>query len=238
MEIWRQGEAIIQPIDTMKFKRVLTRFVLIRTLMLVEAAHQAGTLKAEPFVLSELPPKVCNRQISSFTESKQIGLHLDERDGDGLGWWPEIKFGNGTIEFEVRGTNVFQKSFVGVAFHGFDENTYDAIYFRPFNFSADDPARRSHGVQYIAPPTHTWDKLRAEQPGKYEREVSPAPSPNEWFHVRIVVEHPKVRVFVNNEERPCLEVKQLSNRKSGWVGIWVGNGSGGDIANLKITPTI
>jgi hypothetical protein len=221
----------------MKYQQFLTCFAIVHTVALAWAAGPADTLKAGAIVLSEPPPKLFNRQISSFKENERVGFHLDERAGDGLGWWPDIKFANGTIEFDVRGTNVFQKSFVGVAFHGFDENTYDAIYFRPFNFRADDPARRSHGVQYIAQPAYAWNKLRAEHPDKYEREVSPAPSPNEWFHVRIVVEHPKVRVFVNNEEKPCLEVTQLSNRKSGWVGIWVGNGSGGDFANLKVTPT-
>ena len=221
----------------MKYLRFPTCLAIVHTVALAWAADPADTLKAGAIVLSEPPPKLFNLQISFFKENERVGFHLDERAGDGLGWWPDIKFATGTIEFDVRGTNVFQKSFVGVAFHGSGENTYDAVYFRPFNFQADDPARRAHGVQYIAHPTYTWDKLRAEHPNKYEHEVSPAPNPSEWFHVRIVVEHPKVRVFVNNEEKPCLEVEQLSNRKSGWVGIWVGNGSGGDFTNLKINPS-
>jgi hypothetical protein len=222
----------------MKYQQFLTCFAIVHTVALAWAADPADTLKAGAIVLSEPPPKLFNHQISSFKENERVGFHLDERDGDGVGWWPNIKFANGTIEFDVRGTNVFQKSFVGVAFHGSDGNTYDAVYFRSFNFQTDDPARRAHGVQYIAYPTYTWDRLRAEHPNKYEHEVSPAPNPSEWFHVRIVVEHPKVRVFANKEEKPCLEVEQLSNRKSGWAGIWVGNGSGGDFANLKITPTL
>jgi hypothetical protein len=238
MEVRRQGKEKIQPIDTMKFKRILTGFLWIRTMMLVGATGPADTAKAEPFILSDPPPIVHNRQISSFTENGRPGFHLDEHAGDGLGWWPDIKLANGTIEFDVRGTNVFQKSFVGVAFHGLDENTYDAVYFRPFNFQTGDPVRRSHGVQYIAYPSYTWDRLRAEHPNKFEHEVSPAPSPDGWFHVRIEVKHPRVRAFVNNEEKPCLEVGQLSDRKSGWVGIWVGNGSGGDFANLKVTPAL
>ena len=220
----------------MKHQRFLTCFVIIHAAALAWAADPVDTLGA--IVLSDPPPKLFNRQISSFKENDRVGFHLDERDGEGLGWWPDIKFANGTIEFDGRGTNVFQKSFVGVAFHGSDGNTYDAIYFRPFNFKADDPVRRSHGVQYIAHPDFGWEKLRAEHPNKYEHEVSSAPSPNGWFHVRIVVKHPKVRVFVNNEEKPCLEIEQLSNRKTGWFGIWVGNGSGGDFENLKVTPAL
>ena len=52
--------------------------------------------------------------------------------------------------------------------------TYDAIYFRPFNFRTSDPARRLRAVQYISHPTYTWNKLRAERPGVYEKPVNPA----------------------------------------------------------------
>jgi hypothetical protein len=128
------------------------------------------------------------------------------------------------------------QSFVGVAFHGVDGTTYDAIYFRPFNFRTEDPARRLRAVQYISHPTHTWNKLRAEQPGQFEQPVSPAPDPNGWFHVRVVVESPKVSVFVGDAKEPCLVVNQLSERKKGLVGLWVGNTSGGDFANFRIVP--
>jgi hypothetical protein len=43
-------------------------------------------------------------------------------------------------------------------------------------------------------------------------------------------------VFVNDGKEPCLVVDQVSDRKKGLVGVWVGNGSGGDFANFKITP--
>jgi hypothetical protein len=177
-----------------------------------------------------------NRTATPLTEGSRTGLRLDEREGDGLAWWPDIAFGDGVIEFDVRGVDVAQKSFVGVAFHGADERTFDGIYFRPFNFKSTDPARRAHSVQYISHPTYTWDKLRTERPNQFEREVSPAPDPNDWFHARIVIKYPDVRVFVNDEKTPCLEVKQLSDRKRGWVGVWVGNESDGRFANLKVTP--
>ncbi len=45
---------------------------------------------------------------------------------------------------------------------------------------------------------------------------------------------PKVIVFVDNAAQPSLVVEQLSARKNGLVGLWVGNTSGGDFANLKI----
>ncbi|PYP01273.1 MAG: hypothetical protein DMD25_12930 [Gemmatimonadetes bacterium] len=180
--------------------------------------------------------KVFNRSVSSLSDGARKGVRLSEHAGDGVAYLQGVEFTNGTIELDVRGKDVPQQSFVGVAFHGVDGTTYDAIYFRPFNFRAEDPARRGHAVQYIAQPIYPWQKLRAEQPGKYERAIDPVPDPNAWFHVRVVVTSPKVSVFVDDAKEPSLVIDQLSNRKKGLVGLWVGNNSGGDFANVKIVP--
>jgi hypothetical protein len=185
----------------------------------------------------EAPPKVHNRELTMTSEESRRTLRLDERQGDGVAWWPGLAMGDGTIEVRIRGKDVMQRSFVGVAFHGVDEKTYDAVYFRPFNFRASDPARRSRAVQYIAHPAYTWSRLREERPGVFEHAVLPAPDPTQWFHARIVVKSPDVRVFVEGSDQPSLEVTQLSTRKTGWVGLWVGNGSGGEFADLKVVPS-
>ncbi len=204
--------------------------------MLIFAAAGALPAPGEQLSFAVPPPRIHNRHITSFTDGNRAALRFDEQPGDGVGWWPETKFTDGAIEFDARGKDVFQKSFVGVAFHGVDEKTFDAVYFRPFNFRAADPARRNHAVQYIAMPDHDWQLLRNKYPEKYEKPASPAPAPDEWFHVRIVVAHPKVSVFVNDANEPSLAVEQLSGRKTGWIGLWVGNNSGGEFANLKVTP--
>jgi len=172
--------------------------------------------------------------VSSLSDGTRKGLRLSESPGDGVAYLRGIELGNGTIEFDLKGKDVQGQSFVGVAFHGVDSSTYDAIYFRPFNFKAEDPARRSHAVQYISHPTYTWQKLRAERPGIFEQPVNPAPDPNAWFHVRVVVASPKVSVFVGDAKEPCLVVTRLNDRTNGLVGLWVGNNSGGDFADLKI----
>jgi hypothetical protein len=180
--------------------------------------------------------KVANRSVVRTDKDGAVAVGFDERPGDGFAWWPEVAFADGTIEFDARGQDVFQKSFLGVAFHGLDEKTFDAVYFRPFNFRATDPTRRQHAVQYIAHPAFSWQRLRSERPEEFENPVEPQPDPAGWFHVRIVVVHPTVKVFVNDGSEPCLVVTQLSDRQTGWVGLWVGNGSGGEFANLRITP--
>lgn len=180
--------------------------------------------------------KIFNRSVSSLNDGAKKGVRLSESPGDGVAYLEGIEFTDGTIEFDIRGKDVQQQSFVGIAFHGVDGTTYDAIYFRPFNFKAEDPARRIRAVQYISHPTYTWQKLRTEQPGSYEKPVMPVPDPNAWFHARVVVASPKVSVFVNDAKEPSLVVNQLSDRKKGQVGLWVGNTSGGDFANLTIVP--
>lgn len=179
---------------------------------------------------------VFNRSASSLTDGARKGVRLSESPGDGVAYLQGIEFANGTIELDVRGKDVQGQSFVGVAFHGVDGTTYDAIYFRPFNFKTDDAARRVRAVQYISHPTHTWQKLRTEHPGKYEQPVNPVPDPNGWFRARVVVASPKVSVFVDDAKEPCLVVSQLSDRKKGLVGLWVGNSSGGDFAGFSMVP--
>ena len=180
--------------------------------------------------------KTFNRSVNRLNDAAKKGVHLNESQAMGVAYLQGIEFSNGTIECDVRGKDVQGQSFVGVAFHGIDGTAYDALYFRPFNFRAEDPEKRSHAVQYISHPTYTWQKLRAEQPGKYEHAVNPAPDPNAWFLVRVVVASPKVTVFVNDAKEPSLIVDRLSDRKKGLVGLWVGNNSGGDFANFKIAP--
>jgi hypothetical protein len=179
--------------------------------------------------------EVFNRQITAFSENGKKGIRFSKNANDGIGWLKEVEFSNGTIELDIRGKDVLQQSFVGVAFHGVDNETLDAVYFRPFNFRADDPVRKIHAVQYISHPDFTWSFLRENHNGKYEKAVTPAPDGNEWFHARIVVQYPRVTVYVNGNPEPSLSIDKLSNRKTGKIGLWVGNGSDGDFANLQIT---
>jgi hypothetical protein len=201
------------------------------------AAGQAKTITPDLGALAGARTlKLFNRAASPFSDGARHGVRLSEGSGEGVAFLPGIEFGDGTLEFEVRGKDVVQQSFVGVAFHGVDAAAYDAIYFRPFNFRATDPGNRSHAVQYHSLPVYTWQKLRADQPGKYEQAVNPVPDPNAWFRARVIVANPKVSVFVGDANEPCLVVNLLSDRKKGLVGLWVGNNSGGDFANLVIIP--
>lgn len=186
-------------------------------------------------ITSEHQLSVYNREASLLNDHKKHCVTLSARDNDGVAWINGVTFTNGIIELDIRGKNVPQQSFLGVAFHGVDEKTLDAVYFRPFNFLSADPVKRIHMVQYISHPLYPWDVLREKFNGQYEKGIRSPPDPNEWFHVRIEVRYPQVGVFVNNQTTPSLSVKQLNDRKSGKLGLWVGNGSDGSFANLRVT---
>ncbi|MGO4289502.1 family 16 glycoside hydrolase [Chitinophaga sp. RAB17] len=172
--------------------------------------------------------RVVNRGIIRDSSA----IHLNEAPGAGIAWINNKDFADGTIEFDAKGKNKLQQSFVGIAFHGVNDSTYDAIYFRPFNFQVPEAGRRGHSVQYISLPLHDWAALRQDYPGKYESEIDATTDPNKWFHVKIIVSSPEVSVYVNGQR--CLTVSQLSTQKKGMIGYWVGNGSAGDWKNLTI----
>ena len=169
--------------------------------------------------------KVYNRNAVAVTDgNKSTYIHMDAARADGLAVYQNLEFENGTIEFDVKGKDVLQRSFVGLAFHIQDENTFNAIYFRPFNFKK--PERAGHSVQYISHPEFTWQKLRTEFPEQFENPVHPVPNPEDYFHARVEVNWPSVT--------PSLDVQMKSTFQKGKIGFWVGNGSDGTFKNLIV----
>ena len=215
-------------------KRLLTLICLLLFVTTVQAQNKPLTPDVTRIAEGK-GWKLVNRMATAVEEDGRKAIRFDEKTGQGLAWVESSNFDQGVIEVDIKGKNDLQRSFVGVAFRGVDEKTHDAVYFRPFNFKSEDPVRRIHAVQYVSHPTYTWQKLRTEKNGQYEKAVNPVPDPDGWFHARIVVANRKISVFVNGAKEPSLVVEELSDRKGGLVGLWVGEGSGGAFANLKIT---
>jgi len=174
-----------------------------------------------------------NRQVSlSTNKTVKTIVHVNAKEGAGIAWIKGLNFSTGVIEFDVKGKDVLQESFVGIAFHGVNDSTYESVYFRPFNFQADDTARKKHAVQYISVPKFDWEYLRETYPDKFEHSLLTFVDPNGWFHVKVVVDENRIQAFVNSDVKPCLSVEPLTHNVSGKLGFWVGNGSDGDFANL------
>lgn len=218
-----------------KYTGIMNRFFL--TIFLGVVISQLKSQTIVPDLQDTAKWVTINRTVSLLNEDGRKGIYFKETPGNGLMVLKGIEFSNGAIEFDVKGKNLMQQSFVGIAFHGQNVTTYDAVYFRPFNFKSPDSIRRAHSVQYISMPDNDWEKLRTQFPGKFENTVTPVPDPEEWFHVRLVVDGKKVSVFVNHSVTPSLQVEKLTNTHRGGVALWMGNNSGGSFANLVITPT-
>lgn len=179
--------------------------------------------------------RAVNREVTRLPEARD-GVRVAEKAGTGVVWIEGSDFAEGTIEIEIRGRDVFQQSFVGIAFHGKADDTYECVYLRPFNFRAEDPVRRQHSVQYIASPDYDWPRLRKEFPEEFENPVDPAIVPTDWVPLRIVVKGSMIQVYVGRVASPTLEVRKLGKQDRGMIGLWTGTNSNGDFANLRITP--
>ena len=168
-----------------------------------------------------------NRQISIKQIENKTVVHLDGKEGDGVAWIKGLQFGKGIIEFDIKGKNLLQQSFAGIAIHGVNDTTYDVVYFRPFNFNSPDAIRKNHSIQYVSLPKYEWSLLRQNFPGKYEHGLTSTIDGDSWFHAKLIVDTDKIEVFVNKDEKPCLVIKPLSNQANGNIGFWVGNNSEG-----------
>lgn len=197
-------------------------------------AQQRSTKYNLQQMLSDKQLDIHNREASALTTDGKAGVMLSARENDGVAWLKGVTFSNGIIEIDIKGKDVLQQSFLGVAFHG-KGSSKEVIYFRPFNFQAADSVRQIHAVQYVSLPDHDWENLREKFNGQYEKAVRPAPKANEWFHAKIVVKYPNVSVFVNDNPIPCLQVKMIGTIQNGDLGLWVGNNSDGKFANLTVT---
>ncbi|MFW0717803.1 hypothetical protein [Pedobacter sp. N23S346] len=182
--------------------------------------------------MSNAKLRVVNRVVSLDKKSKVV--RLNEVDSVGIAWILDEQFTEGEIEFDVKGIDKYQGSFLGLAFHGADDRTYEAVYFRPFNFRTADTLRKSHAVQYMSNPKYDWPVLRERFPGIYEKAMPSDIDPNGWFHVKLVILAESVSVYINRSEIPVLETKLLGQTQGKMIGYWVGNGSGGEWKNLNI----
>lgn len=184
-----------------------------------------------------------NRDVSAGQEGTKRFVKIEKqlRPGQipgnqerGIVWLPVDEFSQGTIELVVRGRDILQGSFVGVAFHAVNDSTYDDLYCRPFNFRASDPVRKIHAVQYVYAPTYDWQKLRTEQNGTYEKGIASPPAATDWFALTVRVEGETVKAFINHEPTPTLVVKNFNQTTRGRVGL---TGINYDIERIRIQYT-
>jgi hypothetical protein len=205
----------------------------MRTILLIIllTGFWCGNLNAQTAIEPKKEKWIAHNSTVSFSDDGLIHL-TNTSEKSALLWVKDTNFMNGTVELDIKGKDVRGESFVGIAFHGADNDYYDGVYFRPFNFRSPD--RKDHSVQYIDKPASDWEVLRETFPGKYENHLHPVPDPNDWFHAKIVIDFPEVLVYVNGSMEASLKVEQISLRKNGKLGLWI-DGKEGWFKNVVIT---
>jgi hypothetical protein len=178
--------------------------------------------------------RAVNRTVSAV-QGRPGAVHVSEKADAGVVWVDGTDFTEGTIEVEVRGRDLLQQSFLGIAWHRRDDNTYESVYLRPFNFRAQDPVRHQHAVQYMELPEYDWPRLREEYPEEFENPVDASVAPTDWVPLRVVAQGGMIQVYVGLARSPALEVRKLGPLDRGAIGLWTGNNSDGDFANLRVT---
>ena len=209
-----------------------------KLLILLFFSIQVFGQKTQMFNLSKLHDQgaltYVNRSATVEIKENKNYIKISDQSGEGLVWLPTSSFKNGEIEVDMQGKDVFQRSFIGIAFHGLNDSTYDAVYCRPFNFYAKDSIRKIHAIQYVSHPDFTWKKLREQRNGQFEKEISNAPDPNSWFKMKIKVEGNLAKVYINEATNPSLTVNKLNKRSNGKIGIFVGDNSDGNFSSIKL----
>jgi hypothetical protein len=181
--------------------------------------------------------------ISSVQYEGKRAVRLEARpktpNGESYAVLKGRHFHNGAIEVllagkPAAGAGPATRGFIGIAFR-LQGNRYEYVYLRPTNGRADDQVRRNHSTQYGAHPDYDFDRLRRESPEKYESYVDL--QTGVWTRFKLVIEGTKARLYVNGAEQPCLIVNDMKLGDSeGGVALWVGPGTEGYFAELKITP--
>src|SRR5215218_710459 len=200
-------------------RRMRTLAVVVTTSAALLSGHSSAAAQRATDTIPAIE-RVVNRTHTVAQENGRSIIRLDAKPGDGFAVVKGAAFAEGTIELEVRGEDVQQQSFVGVAWAVQNDSTYEAVYLRPFNFRTPDTARAKRAVQYVSQPAYPWQKLRAETPGKYEQPVRPIPDPTGWVPLRLVVTPTQVSVYANGGAEPDLVVQRLGDVKPGPVALW------------------
>lgn len=144
---------------------------------------------------------------------------------------PALDFQSGRIELVVKGMDIFQGSFVGIAFHAQHDSLFDLVYCRPFNFRTSDSVRRIHMIQYAYFPKMDWQILRSQYNGIYEKGIENPPEANEWFKLTLEINEKTIKAFINHSNSPSLVVKKLNNNSIGKIGIF---GTNADFESIRI----
>lgn len=221
-----------------------------RTFLLFLAAMTVGIAAgySQPVDLARVKLEPVNVSVSTETVAGKNAVRLAKDPkvkADDEATFAKLAgsdFKNGIIEVKVLSRLLpdapdHARGLIGVAFRIDGSNSrFEAIYIRPTNGRADDQVRRNRATQYFSYPDFKFDRLRKEEPGKYESYADMGL--NEWITLKIEVRDSRATLYVNGSLQPVLVVNDLKHGadQSGAIGLWVDVGTDGYFADLSLLP--
>lgn len=117
---------------------------------------------------------------------------------------------NGTIEFNMLVTG--QRGYPGLMFRMAVPGDYERVYLRPHL-----PSYFQNVVQYCG----TFNDIDAWQLYSGKGYTASAEIvKNEWFHVKVEISGSQARVFLNDQPKPALHIRQLAHgKRAGGIGV-------------------
>jgi hypothetical protein len=224
--------------------RVTLPVTLIAVGLLFASITRTETRQPEiPLTIDRLTLKGTVADVVKHQDRQAVRLLEADKSRNtlGLAIVNGVKFRDGTIEVDVAGRRgpyavPDDRGFIGVAFRvtpGADRFEY--VYLRPDNGRAQDQVRRNHSVQYASHPDFPWPRLRKEFPERYESYVDL--ESGVWTRMRVEVSGATAKLFVHDAPQPALVVNDLKLPPAeGGVALWIGAGTEGFFANLRVRP--
>jgi hypothetical protein len=135
---------------------------------------------------------------------------------------------NGTIEYDVAATPA--TTFLGIAFRAASPRFSEVILLRPRQSGTYEAVQYAPAFNNVAAAWQIYHGSGSNAVASIPRE--------RWVHVRIELDGPTARVFVDTATTPTLSVPRIAGGGGNRFGVWTGAyGRGAYFSNIRITPS-
>jgi sugar lactone lactonase YvrE len=141
--------------------------------------------------------------------------YLGQKAIIGTAFLKDVEFGDGVIEFDLAVTGA--RSYPGILFRTRSDGTWERFYIRPHRAGSEPTPLYADVVQYVAAfnRVDSWQLYNGE--GLTAGAVI---ARGRWFHVKVEVTGAQARIFLDNDEKPALQVDRLKHgMRKGGIGL-------------------
>jgi len=186
-----------------KIKPLITSMLclfLLTTAGMAQVKAGKGKAISIPFEASRWDTSKQHAEFITYKNVKAMKI-VRGKNGNNQVILKDFNFTNGTIEFDTQPVDGSRPSFMSVYFRQQSPSESEIVYLRT---RPDESQQRNDAIQY-APILHginMWDIY-----GQFQ---ASAPIHNDdWNHFKLVISGLQMKVYLNNMEKPVLEIPRL-----------------------------